>query len=61
MSASTLPGKREEASRAGTATGGPVAEGNIGAGTGMSTFDFSGGIGTAWYDIGWWLRNSDAF
>ena len=30
-----------------SATGGPVAEGNVGAGTGMSTFDFSGGIGTA--------------
>ncbi len=30
-----------------SATRGPVAEGNVGAGTGMSTFDFSGGIGTA--------------
>jgi D-aminopeptidase len=29
------------------ATGGPVAEGNVGGGTGMSTFDFAGGIGTA--------------
>jgi L-aminopeptidase/D-esterase-like protein len=29
------------------ARGGVVAEGNVGAGTGMSTFDFSGGIGTA--------------
>jgi D-aminopeptidase len=29
------------------ATGGPVAEGTVGAGTGMSCFDFPGGIGTA--------------
>lgn len=29
------------------ASGGPVAEGNVGGGTGMSTFDFSGGIGTS--------------
>jgi len=26
---------------------GPVAEGNVGGGTGMTTFEFSGGIGTA--------------
>jgi D-aminopeptidase len=30
-----------------SATGGPVAEGNVGAGTGMSLFGFKGGIGTA--------------
>ncbi len=30
-----------------SAAGGPVPEGNIGGGTGMSTFAFSGGIGTA--------------
>jgi len=30
-----------------TARPGPVAEGNVGAGTGMQSFDFSGGIGTA--------------
>jgi len=30
-----------------SASGGPVPEGNVGGGTGMSTFDFSGGIGTA--------------
>ncbi len=29
------------------AAGGPVAEGGVGGGTGMSTFDFKGGIGTA--------------
>jgi D-aminopeptidase len=29
------------------AAGGPVAEGNAGAGTGMQLFDFKGGIGTA--------------
>ncbi len=29
------------------ARGGPVAEGNVGGGTGMTTFEFSGGIGTA--------------
>jgi D-aminopeptidase len=29
------------------ATDGPVAEGSVGAGTGMSTFDFAGGIGTS--------------
>ncbi|MGE5561559.1 MAG: P1 family peptidase [Chloroflexota bacterium] len=29
------------------ATGGPVAEGAVGAGTGMSCFEFKGGIGTA--------------
>ena len=29
------------------AAGGPVAEGNVGAGTGMQCFDFKGGIGTA--------------
>jgi len=29
------------------ASGGPVAEGNVGGGTGMTTFDFSGGIGTS--------------
>jgi len=29
------------------ATGGPVAEGGVGGGTGMSTFEFKGGIGTA--------------
>jgi len=39
---------REDVFRAlDTASGGPVAEGNVGGGTGMSTFDFSGGIGTA--------------
>lgn len=30
-----------------SATGGPVAEGVVGAGTGMQLFDFKGGIGTA--------------
>jgi len=30
-----------------SAAGGAVEEGNVGAGTGVSTFDFSGGIGTA--------------
>lgn len=30
-----------------TARTGPVAEGNVGAGTGMQSFDFSGGIGTS--------------
>jgi L-aminopeptidase/D-esterase-like protein len=30
-----------------TASGGPVAEGNVGGGTGMRTFQFSGGTGTA--------------
>ena len=30
-----------------TARPGPVAEGNVGAGTGMQSFDFSGGIGTS--------------
>lgn len=30
-----------------TARSGPVPEGNVGAGTGMQTFDFSGGIGTS--------------
>ncbi len=29
------------------AKGGPVAEGNVGGGTGMATFEFSGGIGTS--------------
>jgi L-aminopeptidase/D-esterase-like protein len=29
------------------ARGGPVAEGNVGAGTGMTCFDFKGGMGTA--------------
>ncbi len=29
------------------ATSGAVAEGNVGAGTGMTTFDFAGGIGTS--------------
>ena len=29
------------------ATGGPVAQGSIGAGTGMMSFDFAGGIGSA--------------
>jgi len=29
------------------AAGGPVAEGNVGAGTGMRTFEFAGGIGTS--------------
>jgi L-aminopeptidase/D-esterase-like protein len=29
------------------ASGGAVAEGNVGGGTGMTTFEFSGGIGTA--------------
>ncbi|HET6564254.1 MAG TPA: P1 family peptidase [Xanthomonadales bacterium] len=29
------------------AGGGPVAEGNVGGGTGMMTFEFAGGIGTA--------------
>lgn len=31
----------------GAARGGPVAEGNVGGGTGMTCFDFKGGIGTA--------------
>jgi D-aminopeptidase len=30
-----------------SASGGPVAEGNVGGGTGMTTFEFAGGIGTA--------------
>ena len=30
-----------------TASGGPVAEGAVGAGTGMQMFDFKGGVGTA--------------
>jgi D-aminopeptidase len=30
-----------------SATGGPVAEGNVGGGTGMSLFGFKGGIGTS--------------
>lgn len=30
-----------------SASGGPVAEGNVGGGTGMRTFQFSGGTGTA--------------
>jgi len=30
-----------------SARSGPVAEGNVGGGTGMRTFEFSGGIGTA--------------
>jgi len=30
-----------------TATGGPVAEGNVGGGTGMICYEFKGGIGTA--------------
>lgn len=30
-----------------TASGGPVAEGAVGAGTGMSCYDFKGGIGTS--------------
>lgn len=30
-----------------TAVSGPVAEGSVGGGTGMSTYDFKGGIGTA--------------
>ena len=30
-----------------TATGGPVAEGNVGGGTGMVCHEFKGGIGTA--------------
>lgn len=30
-----------------SATGGPVAEGNVGGGTGMICFDFKGGTGTA--------------
>jgi L-aminopeptidase/D-esterase-like protein len=30
-----------------SATGGPVAEGNVGGGTGMKCYDFKGGIGTA--------------
>ena len=30
-----------------SATGGPVAEGNVGGGTGMRSFEFSGGIGTS--------------
>lgn len=29
------------------ATSGPVAEGNVGGGTGMSTFEFAGGIGSS--------------
>jgi L-aminopeptidase/D-esterase-like protein len=31
----------------GAAAGGAVTEGNVGGGTGMSTFEFAGGIGTA--------------
>jgi L-aminopeptidase/D-esterase-like protein len=40
---------REEHARAAldAARGGPVAEGNVGGGTGMTCFEFKGGIGTA--------------
>ncbi|MEQ8821895.1 MAG: P1 family peptidase [Sumerlaeia bacterium] len=38
----------QDASRAiEAATPGPVAQGSVGAGTGMTTFDFAGGIGTS--------------
>ena len=38
----------EEAQKAiAAAAGGPVAQGSVGAGTGMISFDFAGGIGTA--------------
>jgi D-aminopeptidase len=40
--------KREHAFAAlDTARGGPVAEGNVGGGTGMHTFEFKGGTGTS--------------
>jgi D-aminopeptidase len=40
--------RREDATRAlDRATSGPVAEGNVGGGTGMICYDFKGGIGTA--------------
>ncbi|MCL5038841.1 MAG: P1 family peptidase [Firmicutes bacterium] len=35
-----------------TAAGGPVKEGSVGAGTGMSAFGFKGGIGTSSREIG---------
>ncbi len=36
------------------ATGGPVAEGNVGGGTGMICHEFKGGIGTASRNAGGW-------
>lgn len=40
-------GEAEFTSALATADGGPVAEGTVGAGTGMSTFGMAGGFGTA--------------
>ena len=40
-------GEQEVRAALDSAAGGPVAEGNIGAGTGMTTYGFAGGIGTA--------------
>lgn len=40
-------GEQEVRAALAHAAGGPVAEGNIGAGTGMSAYGFAGGIGTA--------------
>ena len=37
----------EALQRAVSSTGGPVAEGTVGSGTGMMSFDFAGGIGTS--------------
>jgi D-aminopeptidase len=41
-----------DVARALESLGGEVAEGSVGAGTGMSTFDFPGGIGTASRRVG---------
>jgi D-aminopeptidase len=40
-------GEQEVRSALDSAAGGPIAEGNIGAGTGMTAYGFAGGIGTA--------------
>src|SRR5260370_5685095 len=40
-------GEQEVRAALDSAAGGPVLEGNIGAGTGMTTYGFAGGIGTA--------------
>ena len=37
-----------------SATGGPVAEGNVGGGTGMICHEFKGGTGTASRRVGAW-------
>lgn len=41
------PGREEVAAALAAASGGPVAEGCVGGGTGMSSFGFKAGIGTA--------------